>query len=152
MLWHSAFLKTTDRFVNKIEGIIEKRNLSFFNLGTGYNLSVVREPQNTYKHQEVESIIKNYVPNAYLKCENGDMLIYLLPDESKSYFCELLANLENNKETLGISSISISVTTLEDVFLKVGAAAQRDKNSRNLETRISVTDCKLGFLFSFIGL
>lgn len=113
-------------------------------LGTGYNLSIVRD-RASYKHEEVESVIKEYVPHAYLKSENGDTLYYLLPDESKNNFCQLLERLENNKDTLGFSSISVSVTTLEDVFLKVGTPSdtkENHENSRKLEARISVTDCE----------
>lgn len=103
-------------------------------------MSVVRKP-GAYKRLEVDAIIKKYIPAAYLKCENGDTLIYLLPDESKLNFYELLKCLETDKDVLGISYISVSVTTLEDVFLKVGTAAEKSK-TKTLETRISVTDCK----------
>lgn len=114
------------------------------NSGTGYNLSIVRD-RASYKHEEVENMIREYVPHAYLKCENGDTLVYLLPDESKNNFCQLLERLENNKDQMGISNISVSVTTLEDVFLKAGTAAdnknKRDE-SKKLETRISLTECE----------
>lgn len=99
---------------------------------------VVREPGNESR-EDIEVVIKEYVPAAYLKCENGDTLIYLLPDESKHNFYELLQRLENNKESLRISSISMSVTTLEDVFLKVGTAAEKSKTSK---TNVSLTGCK----------
>lgn len=112
---------------------------TIFFLGTGYNLTIVRESPQSYKMAEVDEIIKKYVPTAYLKNENGDMLIYLLPDESKLHFYELLKCLENDKETLGISSISVSVTTLEDVFLKVGTTSEKPKM---LETQTSTTGCK----------
>lgn len=115
-------------------------NFYFSFLGTGYNLTIVRE-SGAYKHLEVDALIKEYVPAAYLKCENGDTLIYLLPDESKSKFCELLKRIESDQAFLGISYISVSVTTLEDVFLKVGTDAKESK-TKTLEHRISMTECK----------
>lgn len=102
----------------------------------------MRQPT-TFKRNEVEAIIKEYIPSVYLKCENGDVLIYLLPDESKMKFYELLQRLENNKESLGINRISISVTTLEDVFLKVGTAAGK---SDTLKSKLSTTECKFSFI------
>lgn len=94
-----------------------------------------------YKQSEVDALIKEYVPAAYTKSENGDTLIYLLPDESKPNFCELLKRIESDQTFLGISYISVSVTTLEDVFLKAGEAAKESK-TKTLEHRISMTKCK----------
>lgn len=106
--------------------------------GTGYNLSIVRDEVN-FKKDEVEEIIRRFVPSAYLKNENGNAMIYLLPNESKFEFHKLLSQLEGDKENLGISSISVSITTLEDVFLRVGSKME---SKRGIATQQSMTGCK----------
>jgi len=44
----------------------------------------------------------------------------IIPTNSKSCFEELFGEIETNREKLGIASFGASVTTLEEVFIKVG--------------------------------
>lgn len=76
--------------------------------------------KNCYAEQvdSIAAIIQETIPNAKLKSDNGNLLTFLLPNENKSLFHHILLDLENKKEQLGIQSISISVTTLEEVFLR----------------------------------
>lgn len=48
----------------------------------------------------------------------GTELTYLLPENYSPKFTHLLAELENNTEELGIRSFGISLTDLEEVFMK----------------------------------
>ena len=45
-------------------------------------------------------------------------LTYTLPDDKVSVFPQMLAELEEAKDSLGISGFGISVTTMEEVFIK----------------------------------
>ena len=49
----------------------------------------------------------------------GLELSYILPKEESSQFESLFSHLEKHKQELGIDSYGASVTTLEEVFLKV---------------------------------
>ena len=48
----------------------------------------------------------------------GSLLCYMLPSEQTKHFPDLFEILERDKQMLGISSIGVSITTLEEVFLR----------------------------------
>ena len=50
----------------------------------------------------------------------GAELSFVLPSEATDKFEGLFLELENRRQELGIASYGASVTTLEEVFLKVG--------------------------------
>ncbi|KAJ8958664.1 hypothetical protein NQ318_016389 [Aromia moschata] len=86
---------------------------------TGYHLSLVIK--NDMKENEtnlIKNTIRDYLPNAQFKDLNGKNMVFVLPFEHNAKFSALLAYLEENKSHLNIDNVSISVTTLEDVFLK----------------------------------
>ena len=45
---------------------------------------------------------------------------YILPRESSQNFSSLFSKLEDRHEELGIASYGASMTTMEEVFMKVG--------------------------------
>lgn len=48
----------------------------------------------------------------------GSELTYLLNEDQSSVFERMFRDLENNSEELGITSYGVSLTTLEEVFMK----------------------------------
>eukprot|EP00063_Salmo_salar_P065468 XP_014040303.1 PREDICTED: ATP-binding cassette sub-family A member 3-like [Salmo salar] len=69
---------------------------------------------------EITRLVHMYVPNATLESSAGAELSYILPKESTNRFELLFAELEMNREELGIASYGASVTTMEEVFLRYG--------------------------------
>jgi ATP-binding cassette subfamily A (ABC1) protein 3 len=65
------------------------------------------------------NVIKSYVPSAKLENNVGAELSYILPHESSHMFEEMFTDIEENKVTYGISSYGASVTTMEEVFLRL---------------------------------
>ena len=61
-------------------------------------------------------------------------LSYVLPREESSKFESLFSYLEKHKHDLGISSYGASVTTLEEVFLKV--KEDEDSDSEPLSKKL----------------
>ncbi|XP_061703260.1 phospholipid-transporting ATPase ABCA3 isoform X2 [Syngnathoides biaculeatus] len=86
--------------------------------GAGYHMVIVKEAQCNVS--EITRLVHLYVPNATLESSAGAELSYILPKESTSRFELLFAELEMNREELGIASYGASVTTMEEVFLRVG--------------------------------
>lgn len=86
--------------------------------GAGYHMVIVKEP--LCNVSEISRLVHMYVPNATLESSAGAELSYILPKESTSRFELLFAELEMNREELGIASYGASVTTMEEVFLRVG--------------------------------
>jgi ATP-binding cassette subfamily A (ABC1) protein 3 len=66
----------------------------------------------------ITNIIQQTVPEAEIKSELGTVLCYMLPSEQTKQFPDLFEILERDKQSLGISSIGVSITTLEEVFLR----------------------------------
>ncbi|MGH0173668.1 UNVERIFIED_CONTAM: hypothetical protein FKN15_075354 [Acipenser sinensis] len=86
--------------------------------GSGYHMVIVREP--LCDVPEITRLVKMYVPNATMESSAGAELSYILPKESTDRFELLFAELEMKREELGIASYGASVTTMEEVFLRVG--------------------------------
>ncbi|XP_048101265.1 phospholipid-transporting ATPase ABCA3 [Alosa alosa] len=86
--------------------------------GAGYHMVIVKDA--LCNVSEITRLVHLYVPNATLESSAGAELSYILPKESSSRFELLFAELEMNREELGIASYGASVTTMEEVFLRVG--------------------------------
>ncbi|KAG8443533.1 hypothetical protein GDO86_012077 [Hymenochirus boettgeri] len=86
--------------------------------GAGYHMVMVKEPH--CRVGEVTHLITSYVPNATMESNAGAELSYILPKESTHRFQPLFSELELRREELGIASYGASVTTMEEVFLRVG--------------------------------
>uniref|UniRef100_A0A8C5SUR6 ABC transporter domain-containing protein n=1 Tax=Laticauda laticaudata TaxID=8630 RepID=A0A8C5SUR6_LATLA len=86
--------------------------------GAGYHMVMVKEPYCNLG--EISHLIYHYVPNASLESNVGAELSFILPKESTHKFEALFTELELRREELGIASYGASVTTMEEVFLRVG--------------------------------
>uniref|UniRef100_A0A3Q3GMJ2 ATP-binding cassette, sub-family A (ABC1), member 3b n=1 Tax=Labrus bergylta TaxID=56723 RepID=A0A3Q3GMJ2_9LABR len=84
--------------------------------GAGYHMVIVKDA--LCNVSEITRLVHMYVPNATLESSAGAELAYILPKESTSKFELLFAELEMNREELGIASYGASVTTMEEVFLR----------------------------------
>ncbi|KAJ9595471.1 hypothetical protein L9F63_013335, partial [Diploptera punctata] len=90
--------------------------------GTGYQLNLLKQEDCIVS--QITETIKLHIPDAEVKSEMGSVLTYSLPSEQTSKFPQLFERVEKNKEMLNIASIGVSITTLEEVFLKVGKEAE----------------------------
>lgn len=61
------------------------------------------------------------VQGAELTSQAGSELSYRFPFSASNQFPTLFDAIENDKKNLGVSDYGISVTTLEEVFLRVSA-------------------------------
>ncbi|XP_077172968.1 phospholipid-transporting ATPase ABCA3 [Paroedura picta] len=86
--------------------------------GAGYHMVMVKEP--CCNLGEISCLIYHYVPKATLESNAGAELSFILPKESTHRFEALFTELELRRDELGIASYGASVTTMEEVFLRVG--------------------------------
>ncbi|KAG1683891.1 ATP-binding cassette sub-family A member 3 [Nymphon striatum] len=86
--------------------------------GKGYHMVLVKE--NTCNVDTIANLVTRYVPNAQMESNMAAEMSFILPHESSSNFQGLFQEIEDNKETLGISGFGASITTMEEVFIKVG--------------------------------
>ncbi|XP_008049514.1 ATP-binding cassette sub-family A member 3 [Carlito syrichta] len=86
--------------------------------GAGYHMTLVKEPH--CNPESISQLVRHHVPNATLESNAGAELSFILPKESTHRFEGLFATLEKKQKELGIASFGASVTTMEEVFLRVG--------------------------------
>ena len=71
--------------------------------------------------------MKSVVADAEQVTDVGAELSYILPSASTVSFPELFDLLEAQKALLGILSFGVSVTTMEEVFIKVGQEVEEER-------------------------
>ena len=89
--------------------------------GIGYHMTIVKDA--SCDPSQVEKLVKSLAPQAEQITDVGAELSYILPSSSTPSFPELFDRLETEKIALGIVSFGVSVTTMEEVFMKVGERA-----------------------------
>ena len=62
-------------------------------------------------------------------------ITYQLPYWSSSKFSKFFEKLDSQKEKLGISSYGVSLTTLEEVFLKIGHGTEANLQAYKMTNR-----------------
>uniref|UniRef100_A0A4W3HH88 ATP binding cassette subfamily A member 3 n=1 Tax=Callorhinchus milii TaxID=7868 RepID=A0A4W3HH88_CALMI len=86
--------------------------------GAGYHMVIAKEP--LCEVDGITKLVTSFVPNAVLESNIGAEISYILPKESTNRFEALFAEIEERQRELGIASYGASVTTMEEVFLRVG--------------------------------
>lgn len=87
---------------------------------TGYILKLLTN--DIFKQVDTVELIQKYVPDMSLKSFVKPTLILMLPYKFQDNFSSLLTDLETKQQDLGIVSISVTNSSLEDVFLKSDAS------------------------------
>lgn len=90
--------------------------MNFLFVGTGYHMHIVKGKN--FDMNAVKAVLGNFVPDATLESNHEGEATFNLLSDSHSNFGSLFEEIETTKDTLGINSCGITVTTMEDVFLK----------------------------------
>lgn len=101
------------------EGELQCYGSPFFlkkKFGVGYRLICVKEDGCT--PQKVTDFLGNHIPDIHIETDIGTELTYMLKENYISKFKSLLEDFENHSSILNISSYGVSLTTMEEVFLK----------------------------------
>uniref|UniRef100_A0A8C1P7A8 Cholesterol transporter ABCA5 n=1 Tax=Cyprinus carpio TaxID=7962 RepID=A0A8C1P7A8_CYPCA len=92
--------------------------------GVGYHLRM--SVTEGCEVENITSLVKQHVPKAQLSRKQEAELTFTLPFESMDTFPGLFAELDCRPD-LGIINYGVSMTTLEDVFLRLEAEAEVDQ-------------------------
>lgn len=100
--------------------------------GVGYTLTITRSqtaeegaeetlPEDELKMDggDIRGLVKERIPKAKLLSDVGTEISFQLPLDASPAFPELLKILDKDGDELGVQNYGLSVTTLEEVFLKV---------------------------------
>ncbi|XP_041937948.1 ATP-binding cassette sub-family A member 5 [Alosa sapidissima] len=108
--------------------------------GVGYHLRM--SVSEGCEVDTIASLVKQHVPKAQLSRQQEAELTFTLPFESMDTFPGLFAELDCRPD-LGITNYGVSMTTLEDVFLRLEAEAevdQADYSVFNQEQQVTVEE------------
>ncbi|KAG6615637.1 ABC transporter A family member 1 [Phytophthora cinnamomi] len=120
-----------DRIAIMAEGEMRCCGSSLFlknRFGAGYNLTLVKDDANC-DDDAVSAFVTSYVPSAQLLSNVGSEIAFQLPLHSSASFASMFAAMDLQLQTLGLLSYGVSVTTLEEVFIKVAELA--DENNQH---------------------
>ncbi|CAL8304542.1 unnamed protein product [Lota lota] len=92
--------------------------------GVGYHLRM--STNEGCKTENINQLLKQYVPKAKLLRQRDTELTFTLPFESMGTFTGLFSELDSQSH-LGVVNYGVSMTTLEDVFLRLEAEAEVDQ-------------------------
>lgn len=129
----------SDRVAIMNEGKLKTIGTSYFlkkKFGSGYRLIVVKKENCNSK--EILAVLQNYAPDVKIESEEQAEVTFVLSEEYLEKFDKIFKQLEDNAEALKISSFGCSISTLEEVFLKVGVDKyQSDQNENDTILKVS---------------
>eukprot|EP00095_Tigriopus_kingsejongensis_P007158 maker-scaffold285_size222332-snap-gene-1.18 protein:Tk07158 transcript:maker-scaffold285_size222332-snap-gene-1.18-mRNA-1 annotation:"hypothetical protein TcasGA2_TC002276" len=124
-----------DRIAIMAEGRVQCYGSSLFlkrAYGSGYRLTMTKTP--SCDAAKIKAKIREHIPNAQTLSNVSGELAMSLSTEEEDKFSGLLKELASCKADLGIANFGLSVTTLEDVFLKVGSKTE-DTETLNMQDK-----------------
>lgn len=110
-----------DRIGIMSHGGLQCMGSSFFlkkRFGTGYHL--ICEKNYDCDSRFVTGLLCKYLPTLRIASENDTEISYLLPEDQVQLFPKMFADLENNEENLNLKSYGVSLTTMEEIFMRFG--------------------------------
>nr|XP_012645592.1 ATP-binding cassette sub-family A member 3-like isoform X2 [Microcebus murinus] len=110
--------------------------------GVGYHIIIVKAPNCDVG--EISRLIHYYTPTATLENNVGTELSFLLPKEYMHRYETLFTALEEGQEQLGIASFGASVTTMEEVFLKVSQTEESIRDTESVQLPIKMSKASIG--------
>lgn len=96
--------------------------------GLGYTLTIVQADGAASK-DGVTELVTSHVTSAQLLSEAGGELCYRLPFDAVSSFAGLLRQLDTQSDELQLGGYGMSMTSMEEVFLRLAQASAREANA-----------------------
>uniref|UniRef100_A0A8C2N629 ATP-binding cassette, sub-family A member 9 n=1 Tax=Cricetulus griseus TaxID=10029 RepID=A0A8C2N629_CRIGR len=93
--------------------------------GIGYHLSL--HLNEMCDPESITSLVKKHIPDARLTTQSEERLMYILPLESTNKFPDLYRDLDRCSNQ-GIENYGVSMTTLNEVFLKLEGKSMTDES------------------------
>ncbi|XP_043303892.1 ATP-binding cassette sub-family A member 6 isoform X3 [Cervus canadensis] len=98
--------------------------------GLGYHLSLCRSEM--CDPEKITSLINHHIPDAKLKMESKEKLVYTLPAERTNKFPDLFSDLDEGCGP-GVMSYEVSTSTLNEVFVKLEGNSTSEQDFEQAE-------------------
>jgi ATP-binding cassette subfamily A (ABC1) protein 3 len=89
--------------------------------GVGYTLTFTK--LNKSSNAKLKQLIAMKIPESSIVTDVGTELNYKLPLTASSVFPEIFSEIDDHRQEFNVSNYGLSVTTLEEVFVRVAAEA-----------------------------
>ena len=119
-----------DRIAIMADGKLRCAGTSLFlkqRFGVGYMMAIEKGPN--FEEKRVRGMVKQAVPEVKLLSNVGSEMTMQLPLAASENFQSLFEAFDADQKQLGIVNYGVSVTTLEEVFLKVAHGGDDDKHA-----------------------
>ncbi|CAG9334839.1 unnamed protein product [Blepharisma stoltei] len=119
--------------------------------GVGYYLTIVKEVGVASKShtQSVTDFIRDYIPEASIMSDVHAEISFQIPNSSSNKFIAFFTALDQNLKNLQLRSYGVSVTTLEEVFLRVARGDDNEIAKKDDEKeKIDETKLEIDFVLS----
>lgn len=110
-----------DRIAIMAEGKVVCTGSSLFlknRFGVGYNLVIAKNSRDPAP--EIDKFVTSKIDNVKKLQEVSSEITYQLPSSSSKQFKDFFQEFDQSLAQLGIRSYGVGITTLEEVFLKIG--------------------------------
>ena len=117
-----------DRIAIMAEGKVKCCGSSLFlknRYGVGYNLVIAKK--NRSPAPQVDEFIFSRIDDVKKLQEVSSEMNFQLPTSSSGQFKEFFEVFDRNLDALGIRSYGVGITTLEEVFLKIGRGSEEEE-------------------------
>ena len=117
-----------DRIAIMAGGLIKCCGTSLFlkkRFGVGYNLIIAKESKSP--NPAIEEFVFRKLPTATKLSEVSSEITFQIPQNESDKFEDFFTDLDNSLQLLRIKSYGVGVTTLEEVFLRVGKNEDHNK-------------------------
>jgi ATP-binding cassette subfamily A (ABC1) protein 3 len=118
-----------DRIAIMAEGKVVCTGSSLFlknRFGVGYNLVIAKKSRDPAP--AIEAFIKERINNAKKMQEVSSEVSFQLPSTSSKQFKQFFEDFDQSLDDLGIRSYGVGITTLEEVFLKIGHGEELEED------------------------
>ncbi|KAG7383465.1 hypothetical protein PHYPSEUDO_003627 [Phytophthora pseudosyringae] len=134
-----------DRIAILADGQLRCAGSSLFlknRFGAGYNLTMIKASDGSCDAQAVETFLTKYVPDVKCLSSSGSELVFQLPTASSEAFPSMLEHLDAEMHALGVQQYGISVTTLEEVFLRISHDHEEEQQEAEMEAMRPILERK----------
>ncbi|XP_031638209.1 ATP-binding cassette sub-family A member 3-like, partial [Contarinia nasturtii] len=130
-----------DRIAIMAKGELKCHGTPFFlkaRFGSGYRLICAKNDECNVN--AVTDTLREFIPDIHVHEDIGSEFTYVLPAEHVDKFQHIFELLERNQHDLGISSFGVSMTPLEEIFLKVSSDGRLSDKAQPQQNGFDTTD------------
>ena len=113
--------------------------------GHGYTLHIVKGPTFT-DVKRCSEIISSQVTGSAMISNTADRSTFRLDNDQSRKFPDMFLELEREKKSLDIVNFGLDLTTIDDVFLKIGELDEQEANATDMDADSKGSNDNINFL------